>query len=313
MGYWTLVLGTLAGTLFWTVLTLAVRRCSLVWPRWNEIHEAIRFSWHILGARIGWYVYSHADFAVAGRILGKSPLGSYTFAWSIAGIPVEKVTALVGRVTPAVFSAVQSDKESLRRYLVNLTEGLALVTFPAAVGLALVADTLVPFALGAKWQGAVVPLQLLAAYATFRSVITLLPQILNVTGETRFGMWNAYLAAVVLPIGFLVGARWGTTGVAAAWLVLHPLVTLPLYVRVFARIELPLGRYLRGLWPATSGAVLMCAAVLAAKWIEPRSWPAPARLAVEASVGALTYILVLIFMHWPRVEAFREMLRLARG
>jgi PST family polysaccharide transporter len=301
-----------AGTLFWTLLTLAVRRCPFVWPRWTEIHGAIRFSWHILGARIGWYVYSHADFAVAGRILGKGPLGSYTFAWSIAGIPVEKVTALVGRVTPAVFSAVQSDKESLRRYLVNLTEGLALVTFPAAVGLALVADTLVPFALGEKWQGAVVPLQFLAAYATFRSVITLLPQILNVTGEARFGMWNAFLAAAVLPAGFLLGARWGTTGIAAAWVVLHPLVTLPLYRRVFARIELPVGRYLRGLWPATSGALLMTAAVFSAKLLEPDGWPAPARLAVEASVGVLAYVLALLLLHRPRVDAFREMLRLAR-
>jgi PST family polysaccharide transporter len=309
MGYWTLVLGNVVGTLFWTALTLAVKRQSFAIPRWRDIGSAIRFSWHILGARIGWYVYSHADFAIAGRLLGKGPLGSYSLAWSTAGMPVEKVTALVGRVTPAIFSAVQNDKESLRRYLVLLTEGIALVTFPAAIGLALTADIFVPFVLGEQWRGAIVPLQLLALYATFRSIITLLPQILNVTGETRFGMWNAYLSAAVLPVGFLVGARWGTTGIAASWIFIHPLVTIPVYWRAFRRIELRAGAYLRALWPPASSVLLMSLVVLGAKRIEGESWHPALRLALEIGAGALSYGAALFAFHRGRVRAFRESLR----
>ncbi|RPJ49288.1 MAG: lipopolysaccharide biosynthesis protein [Candidatus Latescibacterota bacterium] len=312
LGYWTLVLGNVAGAFIWTGLTLAVKRHAFAVPRWSEIRSAIRFSWHILAARIGWYIYSHADFAVAGRLLGKGPLGSYSLAWSTAGMPVEKVTALVGRVTPGVFSAVQADKESLRRYLVTLTEGIALLTFPAAVGLALVADTLVPFVLGEQWVGAIVPLRILALYATFRSIITLLPQILNVTGETRFGMWNGFLAAAVLPAGFLVGARWGTTGIAASWVVLHPLVTLPVYWRVFRRIELPTRRYLRALWPSTSAVLAMAIAVIGAKRIEGDSWHPAARLALEVAVGAAVYAGVLAAFHGERVRKLLGALRPAR-
>ncbi len=312
LGLWTLVFGNILGALLWTGLTLASRRHRFARPRWREIQPAVRFSWQILGARIGWYIYSHADFAIAGRILGKGPLGAYSFAWTLAGLPVEKVTALVGRVTPAIFAAVQKENESLRRYLVNLTEGLALITFPAAVGLALVADTLVPLVLGEQWLGAVAPLRLLAVYASFRSIVTLLPQILNVTGHTRFGMWNAYLAAVVLPVAFYIGARWGTTGIAAAWIIAHPLVTLPVYWRVFTRIELPVGRYLRGLWPATSAVILMAAVVFVAREAGPAAWPDAARLALQAGSGALAYGLVMFLFHRERLRAFRQMLRLVR-
>ncbi|MFH1279169.1 MAG: lipopolysaccharide biosynthesis protein [Candidatus Eisenbacteria bacterium] len=311
-GYWTLVVGNVLGALYWTGLTLHSRRHSYAAPRWGEIRPALRYSWHILGGRIGWYVYSHADFAVAGRMLGQAALGAYSFAWTLASLPVEKVTAMVGRVTPAVFSAVQEDDESLRRYLSNLTEGLALITFPAAVGLALVADTLVPVALGDRWLAAVAPLRLLAVYASFRSIVTLLPQILNVTGHSRFGMGNAFLAAVVLPIAFIIGARYGTTGIAAAWIVAHPLVTLPVYWRVFTRIGMPTSRYLRALWPAISAVALMATVVLAVKRIEPAGWPAAARLAVEAGSGAAAYALAIGIIHRSRFKAIRSSLRLLR-
>lgn len=311
-GYWTLVIGNVLGALYWTALTLHSRRHGYAVPRWREIRPALRFSWHILGGRIGWYVYSHADFAVAGRMIGQAALGAYSFAWTLASLPVEKVTAMIGRVTPAVFSAVQDDDESLRRYLSNLTEGLALITFPAAVGLALVADSLVPVVLGDRWLAAVDPLRLLAVYASFRSIVTLLPQILNVTGHSRFGMGNAFLAAVVLPVAFIIGARWGTTGIAAAWIVAHPLVTLPVYWRVFTRIAMPTSRYLRALWPAGSAVVLMVLAVLAAKWIEPPGWPDPLRLAVETAAGAASYALVIAGLHRSRFAAFRSSLRLLK-
>ena len=52
-----------------------------------------------------------------------------------------------------LFSAVQHDQPGLRRYLLVLTEGLALAAFPLAFGLALVTDEFV-VVLGAKWADA---------------------------------------------------------------------------------------------------------------------------------------------------------------
>src|SRR5207245_4835463 len=113
----------------------------LLWPRDpRSIAHAMHLGWYVVISQLCWYVYSHADLTIVGRVLGTAPLGAYTKGSDIASIPADRISTLVGQVTPAVFSAAQNDKAALRRYLLAVTEGLALLTFPMSVGLALVAD-----------------------------------------------------------------------------------------------------------------------------------------------------------------------------
>src|SRR2546422_179035 len=198
-----------------------------------------------------------------------------------------------GRLGPAVFSAVQRDHAALRRYLLRVTEGLALITFPASLGLALVAPDFVLLTLGDKWQGAIAPLQLLALSTGFRAVTPLLPQVLNVVGETRLSMQYGLLCVTVLPTGFyLLGARWGTVGLALVWVVVFPLLVLPAYRRVLQVIELSSGEYLRALWPAASASLIMGAAVVA---VERAAGAAQVSrvlgFSAQVAVGAIAYTL----------------------
>ena len=89
-----------------------------------------------------WYWYSSADFLVAGKVLGQKALGLYFLAWSLSKAVPEKLTGLIVAVVPAYLSAIQDDSAELRRYLLRLTEVIALVSFPALVGVALLADSI---------------------------------------------------------------------------------------------------------------------------------------------------------------------------
>ena len=76
---------------------------------------------------------------------------------------MEKITGVLNNVTPGLFSAVQNDLPALRRYLLNLTEGVALITLPLSIGLSLVAPEFLSLVfLGAKWQAAAWPLRILS-------------------------------------------------------------------------------------------------------------------------------------------------------
>ena len=172
--YWSLVCGTLIAGAVSAGLMLYWRRHSFAWPHLGELHRELQFSTHLLLSRVAWYTYENADFLVAGRVLGQVPLGNYTIAWTISA-PVDKVSSLVGGIAPAYFSAVQKDCVELRRYLLRMTEALSYVTVPASIGLALVADYLVPALLGPKWIGVIGPLRLLSLYIAVRSISTLLP------------------------------------------------------------------------------------------------------------------------------------------
>jgi hypothetical protein len=90
----------------------------------------------------------------------------------------------------------------MRSILLNITEGLAFLTLPATCGLALVAPEFVRLILGPEWSAAIVPLQLLSIYASYRSLVTVLPQVLTVKGDTKWTMWLGFDATL---LGLLIG------------------------------------------------------------------------------------------------------------
>lgn len=307
-GFWALVLGNLSISVTATALTLLWRRQRFALPRFSMIRKALIYSWHVVVARLNFSLYNNSDFIVAGRVLGEAPLGAYTLAWNLALAPLEKLTHLVNTVTPSVFAAMQSDFVGLRRYLRNITGGLALVIFPATLGMALVAKDFVHLALGSKWDGAVLPLELLALHALIRSNVILLTPMLNVIGEERSVMWNSVCNLIALPAAFYVCSRWGIGGIASAWVVVYPFLALPLYRRAFEKIHISPLEYLGSLWPALSGCMVMAAGVEALKHFLSPVWPLYLRFASEILVGAGAYALALTLLHRDRLRA---LLRLA--
>ena len=311
-GYWALVLGILSFSVTPTFLTLFWRRQSFALPKIASIRKAVHYSRHILIGRLSLAVYNDSDFIVAGRVLGQAPLGAYTLAWTLAHAPLEKLTTLVNRVTPSVFAKIQTDSEALCRYLRNITGVMALVIFPATIGMALVAPEFVLLVLGPKWAGVTLPLELLALHALIRSNVILLIPLLNVIGEERLVMWNSVIAMFVLPVSFYIGSHWRTAGIAACWVVVYPLLQLPLFSRIFSRIDLPRSEYLRALWPALSGCVVMAVSIQVLKLASRGTWPLSARLASEILVGIVTYGLVLVLLHRNYLRGFLQFLKASR-
>lgn len=307
--YWSLVLGGLVSNALAGAMVNLLRPHRYAWPTRAGLRRTIRFSRDVLVGRLAWYAYSNADFLVAGRMLGPAALGAYSFAWTIASVPVEKVTSLVTRVTPAFFSRLQHDDAGLRRLLANVTEGLAFLTLPASLGMVAVAGDFVRVALGPRWEAAIVPLQFLSILVTFRSIMTLLPQILMAKGDTRYLMWNGIATALVLPVGFVIGSRWGAGGIAAIWLVLYPVFVVPLYVRTFRAIGMSFHEYTARVWPALRGSLLMLVPVLALKFMLPAAWPPALRLGVEVGAGALTFFLTTLLPQRQRLIALFQLIR----
>jgi PST family polysaccharide transporter len=310
--HWALVLGFLLSTGIRSSLFVSRRAHRFAWPRFATLRNTIHFSRDLMVARLSWYVYSNSDALVVGRVLGQTALGAYQFASVLANLPVERVTALVTGVTPSLFSAVQQDSAAMRRYLLNLTAGLSLITFPVAWGLAIVSEEVILLVLGEKWQPAVVPLAILSAYAAVRSIEPMFSQILAIKRETRFGMWISLRSAVLLPLAFLIGSQWGTAGVAATWIVAHPLCLSPLYARVFRLIGLSIVDYGKALWPALSASLVMSVATLTLKLTLPSTASLWGRLAIEVLGGGAAYVLVLLVFHRRRLDDFLRLRRMLR-
>ncbi len=310
--YWALVLGNIVGAITLAALQISWCPCRFAMPSFSAMKKALAFSRHIMVSSLSWYGYSNADFLVAGRVLGQSALGAYTLAWNLATIPLEKITAIVSGVSYAYFSAAQNDSAALRRYLRILTEGLSIITFPATLGMALVASDFVHLLLGAKWQSAIAPLEILALFAAFRCIVTLLPSILNVSGKSRFVMRSTQAALILMPISFYVGSRWGAAGIACGWVIAYPVVAAVLYWRTFRTIKMQSSEYLEAIRPAITGSFVMAAAVEILKHALPLNFPLPVRFGAEVLVGGTAYILTLTLLHRDRLSVFWNFLKALR-
>lgn len=309
-GYWSLVWGYIVSAITGSLLTFCWKRHAFAVPRLANLRRELTFTRHVLSFAVAWYSYDNADFGVAGRVLGGAALGNYTIAWTIASAPLEKIANLVTGVAPPFFSAVQTDKTELRRYLLRLTEVLSFVTIPASIGLALVADYLVVALLGPKWYGVIGPLRLLGVFVAARSIATILPNLLNAIGEARFVMWATIASAITMPFAFLIGSHWGTNGIAAAWVFAYPAIMIPIYYRVFQKTGVQLAEYVSVLKPALSASAIMTATVLITRLLIPTSFQALASLLLIIATGALSYVGALFAFHHRRVthliRAFRN-------
>jgi PST family polysaccharide transporter len=311
-GYHALAYAALTSELLTTVAAFAISPRRVALPRRaSRLRAPSLLGLHVALHRVAVYAYSNADFAIISFTLGKVALGAYTFAWAIATIPVDRVSALVAEVVPGIFAAVQHDIAALRRYWIGTTEGLAFFILPVAGGLAVAADDIVLVALGDQWRGAIMPLRFLAVYGAIRSLALMLSPVLIATGHARRNLDRTLIAVVLMPILFFIGSRWGLTGVAAGWIVGYPLASLPAYLLTLRLLQMTPGDYLRAIWPALSATLVMVVTVALVRLVAAE-WPLVARFALEVTVGAATYAGLVFFQHRGRVEAFLAVLRAAR-
>ena len=300
--YWSLVIGYVVGSASMSLLTLYWKHHEFCLPKFDQMNRELKFSRQIILSRIAWYAYENADFGVAGRVLGEVPLGNYTVACNISSAPLEKIANLVTGVTPAYFSAIQTDKSELRRYLLRLTEILSFVTVPASIGLALVADYVVLALLGPKWTGVVAPLRLLGLFVATRSLTTFLPNLLTAVGDSAFVMWAMVGSAITMPIAFLIGSHWGTTGIAAAWLVAYPMIIAPVYYRTFQKTGMTLKEYVFILLPSINASLIMSLVIFGIRAAMPgKVSPLLALLAMVLG-GSLAYCAALFAFYRERLS-----------
>jgi O-antigen/teichoic acid export membrane protein len=306
--YWSLVLAGLLGALLSTLLALRSAPHPLAWPRFGEIRPVVSFGSDLLVARLAGYVYDNADALIIGRRLGEAPLGNYRIGTTLANLPTDKITSTATQVANPLFATLQHKPEALRRYLCLMTEAVALLTWPAAVGLALVADLLVAVALGPKWLSAVTPLRILSLVAIMRCVTPLISPILVARGRSRFLAATGVVGAVLIPVAFLIGSQWGLNGVAVAWAVYFPLLSLPTLILLTREIGLRWSAYGRALWPAASSSGLMAAAVLGVRELLPPGLPRGLQFGTLIGTGVMVYLGALVLFHRERIRAVRALL-----
>lgn len=265
-GVWALVGGSVLSQL---VRTIGINMVAPFRGRPIFSLEGIRttlgFGAQVTGARVLWFVYSQADVFIAGRLLGKDMLGAYSVAMNLASLPVRKIASIMNQVTLPAFAQAQHRPEAVSRYLLQTTSLLSLVAFPVLWGISSIAPELVSVVLGAQWHAATTPLQLLPLIMPLSMLSPFFNAAFQGIGHAGVVFKNVLTATVVMVAAYLVGVRWGLTGLSLAWVIGFPLAFLLNLRRMLPLVGLTFAAFWRAVAPSMLSAAVMLGVITQAR------------------------------------------------
>lgn len=166
-GYWSLIIGAIAGAWAAALATLAVAPYPLR-LRFDRATARgyVSFSSPLLIATVSGVVIGHTSLLVAESAVGLAAAGAVTLAYSVSVLTNRVDDMITATLYPAV-CAVRDKTELLYESFVKSNRLALMWAMPFGLSLTLFAPDLVHFALGDKWEPAVELLQVFGAIAAF--------------------------------------------------------------------------------------------------------------------------------------------------
>jgi hypothetical protein len=85
--------------------------------------------------------------------------------------------------------------------------------------------------------------------------------------------------------------------------IIHPILSTPIFLRLFQSLDLKPGIYFRKILPATAGCLAMSAGVIALRYTTPSEMTDGVRLALLSITGAAIYCGYLFAFHRSLIES----------
>lgn len=221
------------------------------------------------------------DYLIVGKMLGKDALGFYTLAFRLPQMAIINIFHVLSSVAFPMFSRVRDDLDRLRRGYLRGVRLQTVFGVGAGVTLAAVAPMLIEVVFGVpKWTPAIVPLQALALYASFRSLGVGAVDLYKGMGRPGLALGLSVVRlAALLPVlliaveGGIEAVAWAQAGVAFVLAMMMQLVA--------ARIlKIPAAELTRAFLPSlTVGAATALGGLAVRFWV-----PGPALVRLAAGL-----------------------------
>lgn len=262
LGFWSLVVGALAGSL--TAATMAVRwspyKLRFRYER-GALREYATFSWPLFVGSASGVLMFQIPITLAARSVGAAAVGAITLASQMTQY-TKRVDDVVTQALYPAICAVKDSRELLFESF-SKSNGLALLWgFPVGVAAALFAPRAVPLVLGTKWNLAVPLIQVLGLSAALDQIGFNWTAFARARGETRVLAVASVVALVVVtsvgvPMMLVYGLPGFAIGIGAG--TLAGLVVRVVYlVKLFPAARI-LGHVARAIVPTVPAAVAVLA------------------------------------------------------
>ncbi|MDE6109860.1 MAG: lipopolysaccharide biosynthesis protein [Muribaculaceae bacterium] len=234
MGYWGIAVQTVlfsitTTVLYWTAVPWRPSRCFSI----ASIRSMLPFSSRQMAVSLFTHFNNNFFAMLLARFYTLQQTGYYTQGnkWTTMGFST--ISGMINSVGQPVMRQVRDEAagsghdghERLRRVFRKMLRFAAFTSFPAMLGLGLIAREVIVLSVTAKWLPAVEVMQILCIGGAFLPLATLYGNLFNSLGRPSVYMWNTIalgltqiaLAVISYPYGLRV-MLWAYTGANVAWL-----------------------------------------------------------------------------------------------
>jgi lipopolysaccharide exporter len=294
LGGEALVLGVLAGSVVFGLIAWVSAPPPAPRLHRRAARELLGYGLPVSLASVSWIGFSNIDYAIIGARLGALQTGFYFRAYTLSVEYQSKISVVMSQVGFPVLARTRSAAELSQLYR-QMVRTLTILLFPLLVLLTITAPVLVPFLFGARWEPAVVPVQILALGGASTLVVDAVGTVFMATGRARALLGYGMAHFIVYGLTVLVVVRYGIVAVAIDAAVVHTLFLVVAYVMMYSGTkERPLARLLSDLAPATISCVgLAIVALPVSLGLSAIDAPAILWLAAVGLVAIPPYLLTL--------------------
>jgi len=292
-GYWSLVIGAVAGGFSSAAAAVAWSPYRLAW-RFDRraLGEYFGFSWPLVLSSASGIVIVQGSILIGNYAVGLAGLGALALANAFASFADRVDDVIRHTIYPAV-CAVRDRADLLFEAFAKSNRVALMWGLPFGIGLALFAPDLVHFALGDKWRGATGLMQAFGLIIGFRQIAFNWTVFMRAVDRTRpiaiSGLLAvASFAVVTVPLMLILGLTGYAAGMAVALIV--DLAVRGYYLsRLFTRFRLA-KHVARAVAPSLPAVVLVLTVRLASSGMERTPAIALAELGIYAlATGVATY------------------------
>lgn len=186
--------------------------------QWNKQAFKDVFGFGVLasGTNLVNYVINNIDYLLIGKLLSASLLGAYSFAFVLTDTFRSRLMGVINNVMYPLYGKKQSDPAAIKRYYLKVVSYNCVIVFPIMTLFFALAKPFVLTFFGAKWEAAIIPLQILSASIMIQMLTNSNTVLIRALGRPGLEMKLQIIKAVVyvptlaygIYVGGIVGASW---------------------------------------------------------------------------------------------------------
>jgi O-antigen/teichoic acid export membrane protein len=165
------------------------------------LKEIFEFARRMFGLPVLASIFFQFDIFIIGRLLNMEQLGLYSMARTLALVPVTAFSKTIRPIVLPAFSKLQNSKESLVRWLLNITDLVVLVCLPLIALSIIISEPLLSLLFGPKYGTVSISFSILMLYVFVRLISTIIMQLFFSLGrpdlQRRFALVRVIIVMVL--------------------------------------------------------------------------------------------------------------------